>query len=60
MEQMNTTDTPELLTPPLTHTATCTAHTHASRSIYNITMTSLQASSSTLLNITHTCKCSLS
>lgn len=36
-EQMKTTDTPELLTPPLTHTATCTAHTHASSSICNIT-----------------------
>lgn len=37
-EQMKITDTPELLTPPLTRTATCTAHTHASCSICNITL----------------------
>lgn len=37
-EQMKTTDTPELLTPPFTHTATCTAHTHASGSVCNITL----------------------
>lgn len=58
MEQMKTTDTHELLTPPLTlqHAPPTLRHPVA---IVISRLTSLEASSRTLLNITHTCRCGL-